>query len=112
VGKSSKPTIGFWYSMTCHFGVCIGPVDAFLAMVAGGRTAWQGTVTESSTVYINAPELFGGEKSEGGIQGLLYLMMGEADQQPNSRLIAMRGEPQSAYRGLVTGSAPAPTAWV
>lgn len=101
MGKGSKPTIGFWYSMTMQCGLCL-PVDAYLQLKAGDRTAWSGNVTESGTVYVNAPELFGGEKKEGGIDGLLDILMGEADQVPNAKLLALRGSPQSAYRGLLT----------
>lgn len=54
-------------------------------------------------VLIRAPELFGGEKKEGGIEGELDVMMGEITQGVNSRLSAMLGGSLvSAFRGVVT----------
>ena len=102
MGKGGKVTIGYWYSMTLQAGLCRGPVDAYLELRAGDRTAWSGNVTSSQQVYIDAPNLFGGEKKEGGLQGYLYICMGEADQQPNALLELLRGAPQSANRGLLT----------
>jgi hypothetical protein len=101
VGKSSKPTIGFWYSMTMQCGLCFGPVDAYLELRAGDRPAWTGTQAASGSIAIDAPNLFGGEKKEGGLQGTLYVMMGEADQVTNDLIVALRGADQPAGRGLM-----------
>lgn len=103
MGKGSKPTIGFWYSMGLHIGWCAGPVDAFLELRGGDRTAWQGEVTGSSVIEIRAANLYGGEKKEGGIVGPLTLMFGEQTQAPNAYLVDQLG-PQSAYRGLFTAA--------
>ena len=62
MGKSSKPTIGYWHKMTLYSGHCYGPVDAFRAREWGGEMAWQGNQTASGDIVINQPELFGGEK--------------------------------------------------
>lgn len=104
-GKSSSVVVGYWYSMGIHMGLGRGPVDEFIEIKVGERTAWKShddPVTESRSIYINAPELFGGEKAEGGIQGRLDIMMGEPTQPRNSRLAAMLGGLVPAFRGVVT----------
>lgn len=103
MGKSSTAPMGYWYSLGLHFGLCIGPIDALRAIVAGGKAAWSGNQTTSGDIVINQPELFGGEKNEGGINGTLTVMMGEATQAPNAYLVAQLGTPMPAFRGLCTG---------
>lgn len=102
MGKSSKQTIGFWYSLGILMGICLGPVDKLTKIVAGGLLAWSGTVTQSGTFFINQRQLFGGEKKEGGIDGSVAVCMGEPDQAPNNYLIQQLGLPQPARRGKLT----------
>lgn len=101
-GKSKKTTIGYRYYMSLHMAMCYGPVDAMLEIRAGDRTAWKGAVTGSSTIGIDARDLFGGDKREGGIVGLLDVMMGESTQAPNTYLTNKIGAGRPAYRGLFT----------
>ena len=54
-------------------------------------------------VNINAPNIFGGQDSEGGVVGKLDVMMGEASQGVNPRLSALvGGSLVSAFRGVCT----------
>lgn len=101
-GKSKKTTVGYRYYMSLHMAMCYGPVDAMLEIRAGDRTAWKGAVTGSSTIGIDARDLFGGDKREGGIVGLLDVMMGESTQAPNTYLANKIGAGRPAYRGLFT----------
>ncbi|MFC5525203.1 discoidin domain-containing protein [Rhodanobacter ginsengisoli] len=101
MGKGGKVTIGFWYQMGIMFGLSTGPIDALRKITGGGRLAWSGNVTASGPISINAPNLYGGEKKEGGIQGTADLMMGEATQMPNDYLISQLGTPMPAFRGKV-----------
>ena len=103
MGGKSKPTIGYWYKPLLHLGFCQGPVDAVLELRGGDKTAWTGVQSESGVIYIDAKELWGGEKAEGGIQGDFDVMMGEPDQMPSAYLAANLGPDQSAFRGKVTG---------
>lgn len=98
MGGKSKPTIGYWYKLLLHFGLCRGPIDALLEFRGGERAAWAGVAT-GGTLAINARELWGGEKAEGGIEGELDVMLGGADQMPSARLAARLGDMQSAFRG-------------
>ena len=103
-GKSKGTTVGYWYELAIHFGLGIGPFDEYLEFRGGDKTAWAGSVTHSQSITINAPNLWGGEKDQGGIVGTLDLMFGEADQQPSARLAAIFGPQQSAWRGLATAA--------
>lgn len=100
MGGGGRQTIGYAYYMGLHMGVCKGPIDAMLAIKAGDRVAWVGNATGSGSIYINAPNLFGGKKREGGIAGQLDLMFGEPTQAPNDYLGAVQGGLNPAYRGL------------
>ena len=102
MGSSKKTTVGYWYKALFHHALGRGPIDAFLEMRGGERTAWRGVQTSSGTVSINAPTLWGGEKDQGGIVGDLDVMFGEATQQPNAYLLANLGPQVPAWRGVAT----------
>jgi hypothetical protein len=101
MGKSSKPTIGYWYRVALHHGLTT-EIDAFLEMRGGSKTAWQGELTASGTLSINAPNLWGGEKDQGGIVGNLAVMFGEPTQVPNAYLTSVFGNQTAAWRGFAT----------
>lgn len=69
MGKASKVTVGYKYYMGIFMGLFRGPINEITEIRVGDRTAWQGSLTDNAVVNINAPELFGGTKSEGGIDG-------------------------------------------
>lgn len=100
-GGSKSQVVGYWYRILGHYGLSKGPVDAFLELRGGDRTAWKGLLTSSGRIRVAAANLWGGKKSEGGLDGEMDLMFGEADQAPNDYLAAHLGE-QSAYRGKFT----------
>lgn len=102
MGSSSKQTVGYWYRLALHFGLCRAPVDALLEMRVGDRTAWAGQVSSNTTLTVNLPELFGGTKSEGGLQGDMDVLMGAPDQGVNAYLAGLFGPGQGAYRGRVS----------
>lgn len=102
MGKSSKPVVGFWYRAAYHHGITIGPIDAFLEFRGGDKTAWQGELTSSGTISINAPYLWGGEKDQGGIVGDVDVMFGEPTQVPNPYLVSVFGTQTTAWRGFTT----------
>lgn len=102
-GGGKKVTVGYWYRMLFGYGWCKGPIDAFLEMRGGGRTAWKGLVTQTSRIYVNALNLWGGEKREGGLQGYFDVQLGEADQGVNDYLQTRLGRDQPTYRGKAIG---------
>lgn len=103
-GFNGRPIIGFWYKQLFHFVLCRGPVDAVLEFRGGDKTAWKGELTASGEVQINRRELWGGQGTggEGGIEGPLEFLFGDADQQPSSYLAGALGTQQPAYRALLT----------
>lgn len=81
---------------TINFSTTSGSLDA-------GDTASGYPADVSKRIYINAPNLFGGNKGEGGIDGPCDVMMGEATQPVNTDLQAMLGASRlSAFRGMLT----------
>lgn len=96
------PTIGYRYQVAYHAGLARGPIDAFLEFRAGDQTAWSGRVTSSQTITIDRPQLFGGDKDQGGLVSDVQLMFGESTQQPNAYLTGIFGARQPAWRGLTT----------
>lgn len=88
-GGSTTQVVGYRYKFGIHMGVCRGPVDELVEIRAGDRTAWTGNVSANTTIPIDAPNLFGGESGEGGIQGDLYVMMGGPDQVAPALLDSM-----------------------
>lgn len=100
-GGGGSQTVGYRYFMGLHMGLCHGPIDAILDIRVGDRGAFSGAVVSSASISLTAPELFGGEDREGGIEGTLDVMMGEPSQGPNSYLTAQQGSPQPAYRGML-----------
>lgn len=74
-------TQGYRYYMSLLMGLCRGPVDEVVEIKVGDETAWTGHQCGSDPNYINAPELFGGDDKEGGIQGPFNVFMGGADQE-------------------------------
>lgn len=102
MGSSKKVTVGYKYYLGLHFGLCHGPVDAVLNVSVGERDAWLGEQTASGTLAINAPELFGGDKREGGIVGTLDVLMGESTQVENTYLQAKIGALIPAFRGILS----------
>jgi hypothetical protein len=98
----SSTTIGYRYNIGLHFALCFGPVDAFLQWDWDDKAAWTGNATSSGLQAIDEPRLFGGKKSEGGVQGTFWVRMGEDTQPVDPYLLANLGAPLPAYRGLLS----------
>lgn len=102
MGSGKKATVGYWYYLGLHFGICHGPVDVVQKVVIGERDAWTGEQDETGVISINQPELFGGEKREGGVVGYLSILMGTSGQSVNSYLQAKIGGTIPAFRGILS----------
>lgn len=119
MGKAKKVTVGFKYFMGLHMCIGRGPVDEICEISVGERKAWEGSVTGNTQIRINKPDLFGGTKAEGGIDGTLDVMMGSAGQTMSSKLRAMlqgkqpdfRGTLTTFFDGMVCAMSPYPKAW-
>lgn len=101
VGSTVQTAGGCTYSFTGIPGInlavvetCVPPSEVIIDSAP--------PVTTSGTISINVPELFGGEEKEGGVQGSLEVLMGEANQPVNPRLQAFLGGLVSGFRGMFT----------
>lgn len=108
-GKSSKKkvTVGYRYYWDLFCGLGRGPINSIVAILADKKLVWAGKADEANTstsIYINKPNLFGGEDTggEGGIQGSLEIMMGEPNQVPTTSLKNLLSGLVPGFRGLVT----------
>lgn len=120
MGKSSGgTTVGYKYFFGIHMGIGRGPVDEILEVQVGGKTAWQGSITDSGDTEIDAPQLFGGDQQEGGVAGTMSVMMGKPDQTAIGALVSMLGHALPGFRGMCTAffngtvcsNSPYPQAW-
>ncbi len=98
--KKKTQTVGYWYSMGLHMGLCHGPVDEVSEITIDDKVAFSGSITANGSVTINKPSLFGGEEKEGGVVGTLYVEMGEPTQAKNSYLVSKLGSVIPAFRGI------------
>ncbi|MGP1665639.1 MAG: phage tail protein, partial [Rhodanobacter sp.] len=119
MGKAKNITIGYKYYLGLHMGMCRGQIDSLLEIKVGDRTAWSGNLRENAEFGINKPELFGGTKAEGGIDGTAWLMLGDANQTVPSRIQGwlgglipgFRGTSTLFFDGMVCAMSPYPKAW-
>lgn len=113
MGSKSKPkqTVAE-YMMSMHFGVA-HEVDSVEKVTVAEKIVWQGRANSNRTETISKPSLFGGVKKEGGVQGLMEVLLGGASQLLPARLAAKLGstpENLPGYRGITslffTGGGP------
>lgn len=115
---SKKTTTGYRYHMSLHMGLCRG-MDDLIEIKVGDRTAWTGTLAATGgRLSIKKPDLFGGDKGEGGISGSLIVCDGGPDQPILTELSAIfgvvpayRGVVTFLYDGLVCSNSPYPKPW-
>lgn len=120
-GKGGDTVVGYRYFFGIHMGLGRGPVDEIVACKVADSMAWQGSVTESGSRNINMPDLFGGEKKEGGIVGQFHVMMGESTQDVTSAPVreiltagvipGFRRMVTVFYDGMISAMNPYPKKW-
>lgn len=105
MGSSKKAVVGYRYYVGMHqvYGLspAASPVTAVKKIKVGEAIAWSGNVTSNTQISINAPELFGGDKKEGGVVGTVDIEFGGVAQAVNSYLAAKMGGLVPAFRGLL-----------
>ncbi len=97
MGKSSKVVIGFHYKLGVQFSLALA-LDSVKRIFGGEREAWTGNVTGDSSIFIDKPELFGGEKREGGYVGKVSFSFGQSET-PNPYAARFLGADSPAYVG-------------
>lgn len=103
---SSKPKMEVVdYYLSIHYGVCLGPVDRITKITVDKKEAWTGNVTAHSSFRISKRDLFGGNKKEGGVDGVVEYMPGREDQVLSQSLASRLGLTPAtapAYRGITS----------
>ncbi|MCA0871386.1 phage tail protein [Seohaeicola saemankumensis] len=69
-------------------------------VASGGSTDTSGDPPVGARIRIDKPDLFGGESREGGIVGVIDVLMGTPDQGQNDYLAARAGADVPGFRGL------------
>ena len=99
-GSSKSQTVGYKYYVGMHMALCHGPVDKLVRIRVGGKDAWVGNHT-GGALSVDKPDLFGGEKREGGVSGQIDIEMGGPSQGQNSYLASNLGASLlPAFRGV------------
>ena len=87
---STVPVTDYRYSL--KMDICHGEVDSINKIVIADKTAWCGYESGQSDIDINMPELFGGDKKEGGPVGTAEFYAGSLTQFATTELANRRGE--------------------
>lgn len=98
----SSVTTGWNYKLAWHDQLCKGPLDAFIEFRGADKVVWKGRLTASGAVVAYKPQLWGGDKDQGGVDGTLRVMFGSAGQMPNAYLTSVFGPKTAAWRGIAT----------
>lgn len=98
-GGSKEATVGYKYYLGMHMVNVHGETDATLRIRVDERDAWTGNIKDG-IIYINNPDLFGGESREGGIVGFVDIISGSQTQGANDYLATQLGANVPAFRGV------------
>lgn len=100
-GGAKEQVVGNRYSFGQHLLTATNKL-ALLGLKYQDKDAWQGVRKAGQTIYINRPDLFGGDDREGGVAGLVDVLDGASDQPRNGYLqsVLARGAETPAFRYL------------
>ncbi|HPF35434.1 MAG TPA: hypothetical protein PLH84_08430, partial [Candidatus Krumholzibacteria bacterium] len=98
--SSKEITTGYKYYLGIQLVLCSGEIDEVLQIRFDDRRppAGYAHVPDLTQISINAPGFFGGEDSEGGVKGSIYVYHGTPTQPADSYLEARIGESLPAWR--------------
>lgn len=83
--SSTNVTKGYKYYVGMQLSLCMGEVDELKEIWVADKKAWEGTCQRPSdgqavVIDVDSPNLFGGDSSEGGVQGDVAFYFGTANQ--------------------------------
>jgi len=93
------------YFTSIHYAVCHGPVEKLISIRVNDKVLGKCARLLGPVIYINAYDLFGGVKKEGGLVGRLAWQDGSEDQLLDPYVALKKGQPQTnlpGYRGIAT----------
>lgn len=97
----SSQTTGYQYTMGIHLVLGHGPFDTINNTKWDQKLTWIGSQAVSGQICMVNLNLFGGMRSQGGIQGCFDVIMGTDTEPMNTYLAATLGS-VPAYRGVVS----------
>lgn len=98
--KSSSNPVKYY--ATFEQVICMAPADAIVAIKINDEIAYNTPIEKSTQFKIDAPNLFGGNKSEGGVSGACEARFGYPLQEKSDFLLEKTEELFSANRGVVS----------
>jgi len=100
--SSKNITTGYKYYIGIQLVLCGGELDDVLEIRFDDRRPPSGYahLPDLTQINIDAAGFFGGEDSEGGIKGWVYVYHGTSTQEPDSYLESRLGENLPAWRGV------------
>lgn len=110
MGGSSPKNRITQYFLSFHVGICMGPIDYISEIFFGDKSIFNWVTRETQTVQISKSDLFGGDSKEGGVSGLVDVLLGDSDQRlpagAANRIVVdgVRLTPDTApgYRGIAS----------
>lgn len=94
------------YNLSAHVGVCVHrPGTEVLRIMIGDKIARRQRVSANTRLDIDRPNLFGGIKKEGGVSGLVEILLGAADQvmpEHLARRLGLTSATCPGFRGIVS----------
>lgn len=100
--KKNKGSTPVKYYATFEQVICMAPVDAIVSIKINDELAYNEPITQSKNFNIDAPNLFGGDKSEGGVSGSCEARFGYLLQEKSQYLADKTKELVSACRGILS----------
>ena len=92
--------------LSTFYGICAtGHGIELLEIKFGDKLAWRGSKKLNGDIEIDKPELFGGDKKEGGVRGVATWLTGNANQVLPEKLASKFGKNSMAspgYRGFAS----------
>jgi hypothetical protein len=99
--KGGGQTIGYHYLFSMLFGLSRGPLNEVRGAKVGDKTVLDASYCGEGPWAIDKPEVFGGEKKEGGIQGPFDIFWGEADQVlPGAQAVNVHAAAGSVFSSI------------
>ncbi len=100
--SSEDVTVGYRYYLGAQLVLCGGKIDRVLQIRFDDRAPPAGypRVGDVTEIHVNAPNFFGGEESEGGVTGSIYLYHGSTTQPVDTYLWDHLGGDVPAWRNV------------
>lgn len=96
---SSSQTIGYRYYLGMHMVLCHSDLDSLNAIYVDNKKIWESRQIANGTINISKEQIFGGDRSEGGVSGDIDVLFGRSDQGVNAYLNGQLGDIPN-YRGV------------